>query len=369
MINSSFGQIYSLYVTLQSQKLISVLRQMINYHSSGKRNLGSTCAGKCQINNINEISGQTLKLQCFDSNDNALDEKAKTAGIGDYCQAECPSGTKAYPNIRTTCQASSKWTSPLMCLGVCDPKSVLDEGILTIDGNETQTKFTESLFVCTKDDNKINIEEIFEGSLCTFGMNACGVNKEGVVFHQTKPSVRCSADGSWKSTEDLIVVTEPICTAQPCSEYKEENITSSAQGGLQCEFEDEAMDGKEVLKVHGKHNEEVVCWLKSCKEGYTPKKPDKAICKKGEWKDAVGEQVEPIKLSCFVNRGFCNETNIPKEINHNCEKANKVEGEPKQVIGGQSCEFSCPEGFLRNGALQCEDSKWTDASCSKFKNI
>ena len=308
---------------------------------------------------------QTLKLKCY-SNNETIDENLKLVEIGDYCEADCPVGQTAYPSIRTTCQANSQWTEQLDCVGICDPSTVLGKGsLIGLDGVKRIEEITESRVNCKINQNEIMKDRIVEGSICQVDGDArtCGMDKNGFVFYQTEPGVRCSSTGSWESVADLTPVTEPICSSQPCSELMEGAITSSATGGLVCNFDDLTLSDVSV-STSGKHNEKVVCSLNSCTQNYIPKQPNKVMCDRGEWKD--GENSNLTKLSCIPTDGLCEISQITAEVVSDCSQAARVEGTPSQVLGGESCPFSCQDGFLPKGVLQCVQNTWTSASCSKW---
>ena len=121
---------------------------------------GEGCVQSCSVADIAKMSRETVPLICSSVDGTQYPaDRAKVGRIletiwdpevtfilsltqvivGGTCSADCPANTHPHPSYTTTCQADSKWSSPINCLKLCDGH-VIKNGLITKDGstsNET----------------------------------------------------------------------------------------------------------------------------------------------------------------------------------------------------------------------------------------
>ena len=320
---------------------------------SGKRYLGkNTCASKCKVADLDKLSGQTVQVKCYSKNGT---EKISPIQVepDDYCEVQCSGSEQAYPDTRSTCLVSSKWTNALDCLAVCQPENVVSSGTLEIGASSKTQSLLNMKTRCFKDGQPVLEKPYFEGTTCTYDQGVCGNDQEGYIYYQTQPDVKCSTSGSWES--DGSIVSGPICTSHPCPLLKVESITGGV--GLDCKFDDVSVSGNTSVKDSS--NEGVSCTLTSCVKDYKPLEPSRTVCGKGVW--------EPTTLSCTTTTTPCEISSLSVANGvTDCSEATKVEGNQGQVLGGETCEFSCNTGYVKEGVAQCIGPKWSDkVACGK----
>jgi len=324
---------------------------------------GGNCVSQCKISDLLDKSNvREEDLSCTQRSDTSARVDA-----GGVCSFSCTGSKVKSWSEQIECGFDGDWkipktSLPLQCLATCN-------GDIFLKGKLRDQEKLRDLEITTEEvwarhckaASKVEPNLFVEGMKCTFGTTEdemcdttaiCGKDSSGIIYQQRGPQVECNADGQWASACDSeLVITEPICAAQPCLSLDLEKMTTSV---AEISFSED--------KISDMFNEGSRATVSKCPEHHVPLPLHKeSVCKSGSW---------TVELKCTLREKSCSITDlkakaetIPRfgDIDLRCPGAKKQDS--TNIFGGGSCPFECIAPYRPSNELICQDATWMGAEC------